>query len=149
MTTSGNAGASFRGREHAGTSRLVIDERRRVIVGATFVGTEIAEMLHAATVAVVGEVPLETLWHAVPAFPTRNEVWLKLLEELRALIAAAPAQMLRCFFSSSRKARGKPGDVVEVVEAVEAADLLAVGEDAPGLGHREAERPQLLVARPR
>ena len=80
-TTSGNAGASFRGRNTAGTSRLVIDEGRRVIVGATFVGTEIAEMLHAATVAVVGEVPLETLWHAVPAFPTRNEVWLKLLEE--------------------------------------------------------------------
>ena len=81
VTTSGNAGASFRGRNTPGTSRLVIDERRRVLVGATFVGTEIAEMLHAATVAVVGEVPLETLWHAVPAFPTRNEVWLKLLEE--------------------------------------------------------------------
>ena len=67
--------------EYAG--HLPARDRRapRVLVGATFVGTEIAEMLHAATVAVVGEVPLETLWHAVPAFPTRNEVWLKLLED--------------------------------------------------------------------
>jgi pyruvate/2-oxoglutarate dehydrogenase complex dihydrolipoamide dehydrogenase (E3) component len=80
-TTSANAGASFRGRNTPGTSRLVIDEQRRVLVGATFVGTEVAEMLHAATIAVVGEIPLETLWHAVPAFPTRNEVWLNLLEE--------------------------------------------------------------------
>ncbi|HEX2128865.1 MAG TPA: NAD(P)/FAD-dependent oxidoreductase [Solirubrobacterales bacterium] len=81
MKTSANAGASFRGRNTEGTSRLVVDERRRVLVGATFVGPETAEMLHAATIAVVGEVPLERLWHAVPAFPTRNEVWLRLLEE--------------------------------------------------------------------
>jgi hypothetical protein len=40
----------------------------------------VAEWLHAATIAVVAEVPLETLWHAVPSFPTRSEVWLKLLE---------------------------------------------------------------------
>jgi dihydrolipoamide dehydrogenase len=81
MKTSGNAGASFRGRNTEGTSRLVVDERRRVVVGATFVGFETAELLHAATIAVVAEVPLERLWHAVPTFPTRNEVWLRLLEE--------------------------------------------------------------------
>lgn len=80
VTTSGNAGASFRGRNTPGTSRLVIDSRRRVIVGATFVGYETAEMLHAATVAVIAEIPIETLAHAVPAFPTRNEVWLKLFD---------------------------------------------------------------------
>ena len=81
MKTSANAGASFRGRDTEGTSRLVVDESRGVLVGATFVGTETAELLHAATIAVVGEVPLGRLWHAVPAFPTRNEVWLRLLEE--------------------------------------------------------------------
>jgi hypothetical protein len=59
-----------------------VDEDRGVIVGATFTGPEIAEFLHAATIAVVGEVPLERLFHAVPAFPTRSEVWLYLLEEL-------------------------------------------------------------------
>jgi dihydrolipoamide dehydrogenase len=80
VETAANAGASFRGRNAAGTSRIVVDEDRRVIVGATFVGPETAELLHAATVAVAGEVPLDRLWHAVPAFPTRNEVWLKLLE---------------------------------------------------------------------
>ena len=63
-----------------GAARLVVDESRRVVVGATFVGPEVAEMLHAATVAVVGQVPLSRLWHAVPAYPTRSEIWLRLLE---------------------------------------------------------------------
>jgi pyruvate/2-oxoglutarate dehydrogenase complex dihydrolipoamide dehydrogenase (E3) component len=63
-----------------GTARIVVDERRRVIVGATFTGPEINEALHAATIAVVAEVPLDDLWHAVPCFPTRSELWLKLLE---------------------------------------------------------------------
>ena len=81
VATQGNAGASFYGREAAGTARLVIDEDRGVIAGATFTGPEIAEFLHAATIAVVGQVPLDRLKHAVPSFPTRSEVWLRLLEE--------------------------------------------------------------------
>ena len=79
--TAANAGASFVGRNAAGTSRIVVDEERRVIVGASFVGPGIAESLHAATIAVTAEVPLERLWHAVPTFPTRSEAWLRLLEE--------------------------------------------------------------------
>jgi len=75
------AGASFVGHDTPGTSRLVVDEDRQVLVGATFVGFETAEFLQAATIAIVGEVPLEKLWHAVPAYPTRSEVWLHLLEE--------------------------------------------------------------------
>jgi dihydrolipoamide dehydrogenase len=78
--TAANAGASFHGRNAPGTSRLVIDEDRRVIVGATFTGPEVAESLHAATIAVVAEVSLDALWHAVPTFPTRSEVWLRLME---------------------------------------------------------------------
>jgi pyruvate/2-oxoglutarate dehydrogenase complex dihydrolipoamide dehydrogenase (E3) component len=81
VKTSLTAGASFHGRDAPGTSRLVVDEERRVLVGATFVGPDVAEWLHAATVAIVGEVPLERLWHSVAAYPTRSEVWLKLLEE--------------------------------------------------------------------
>ena len=81
VDTSGTAGASFIGRNAPGTSRLVVDERRRVLVGATFVGPETADLVHPATIAIVGEVPLERLWHAMPSFPTRSEVWLKLLEE--------------------------------------------------------------------
>ncbi len=80
VETSGNAGGSFIGRGAAGTSRLVVDESRRVVVGATFTGAEIAEALHAATIAVVAEVPIDDLWHAVPSFPTRSELWLRLLE---------------------------------------------------------------------
>ena len=52
-----------------------------MIVGATFVGPDIGELLHAATIAVVGEVPLDRLWHAVPAFPSVSEIWLRLLED--------------------------------------------------------------------
>jgi pyruvate/2-oxoglutarate dehydrogenase complex dihydrolipoamide dehydrogenase (E3) component len=80
VDTSKTAGASFVGRNTPGTSRLVVDDRRGVIVGATFVGPEVAEWLHAATIAIVGEVALERLTHAVAAYPTRSEVWLKLLE---------------------------------------------------------------------
>ena len=81
VSTAGNAGASFHGRDAAGTSRLVIDEDRKVVVGATFVGPDANELLHAATIAVVAEVPLKLLFEAVPAFPTRNEIWLNLLEK--------------------------------------------------------------------
>ena len=81
VDTAANAGASFHGRDAAGTSRIVVDEARRVLVGATFVGPETAELLHAATIAIAAQVGLDVLWHAVPAYPTRNEVWLKLLEE--------------------------------------------------------------------
>ena len=59
----------------------MINEERRVVVGATITGSEVAEFLHAATIAIVGEVGLERLWNAVPVFPTRSEVWLDLLEE--------------------------------------------------------------------
>ena len=83
VPTQGNAGASFYGRDSsAGTARLVVDDERGIAVGVTFTGPEVAEFLHAATIAVVGEVPLERLFHAVPAFPTRSEVWLYLLEQL-------------------------------------------------------------------
>jgi dihydrolipoamide dehydrogenase len=74
------AGGSFVGRGVPGHARLVIDEGRDVLVGATFVGAEVSDMMHAATVAIVGEVPVARLRHAIPCFPTRTEVWLGLLE---------------------------------------------------------------------
>jgi dihydrolipoamide dehydrogenase len=75
------AGASLLADDYRGRAVLVVDEDRRVLVGTTFVGPDVAELLHSATVAVVGEVPLDRLWHAVPSFPTVSEVWLRLLEE--------------------------------------------------------------------
>ena len=81
VATEANAGGSFVGKGAPGTSRIIVDERRRVIVGATFTGVEVAEALHAATIAVVAEVSIDDLWHAVPSFPTRSEIWLKLLEK--------------------------------------------------------------------
>jgi pyruvate/2-oxoglutarate dehydrogenase complex dihydrolipoamide dehydrogenase (E3) component len=78
--TDDTAGASFYGKGTGGTSRLVIDKDRNLIVGATFTGFETADLLHAATVAIVAEVPLDRLRHAVAAYPTRSEIWLKLLE---------------------------------------------------------------------
>ncbi len=61
----------------------MVDTERQVLVGVTFVGPGVSEMLQAATIAVVGEVPISRLWHAVPAYPTMSEVWLRLLETLR------------------------------------------------------------------
>jgi pyruvate/2-oxoglutarate dehydrogenase complex dihydrolipoamide dehydrogenase (E3) component len=73
-------GAYTRGNGIRGTSKLVVDVPRAVIVGATFTGPDVQELLHSATIAVVAEVPLDRLWHAVPSFPTVSEVWLRLLE---------------------------------------------------------------------
>jgi dihydrolipoamide dehydrogenase len=75
------AGAYTQGNGITGTSFLIVDAARDVIVGATFTGPLIAELLHSATIAIAGEVPMSRLWHAVPSFPTISEVWLRLLEE--------------------------------------------------------------------
>lgn len=77
------AGAALQQDEYRGTAKLVIDADDNVILGATFVGPDVAELLHSATVAVVGRVSLDVLWHAVPAYPTVSEIWLRLLETYR------------------------------------------------------------------
>jgi pyruvate/2-oxoglutarate dehydrogenase complex dihydrolipoamide dehydrogenase (E3) component len=76
------AGSSLYADGYRGWAQLLIDRDQQVLVGATFVGPDVAELLHSATVAIVGEVPLHRLWHAVPAYPTISEVWLRLLEKL-------------------------------------------------------------------
>ena len=67
--------------DYQGHAQLVVDEDRQVVVGLTLAGPGVGEMIHAATVAVAGEVPLRRLWHAVPSYPTMSELWLRLLEE--------------------------------------------------------------------
>jgi dihydrolipoamide dehydrogenase len=74
------AGARLFADGYAGQARMVVDEDRRVVVGATLAGPGVGEMIHAATIAVAGQVPLDLLWHAVPSYPTVSEVWLRLLE---------------------------------------------------------------------
>ncbi|GIJ52581.1 dihydrolipoyl dehydrogenase family protein [Virgisporangium aurantiacum] len=74
------AGASLHRDGYKGRAGLVIDRTSDVLVGATFVGPDVAELVHAATIAVVGKVPVSTLWHAVPSYPTVSEIWLRLLE---------------------------------------------------------------------
>ncbi|MFF0255991.1 dihydrolipoyl dehydrogenase family protein [Micromonospora zamorensis] len=74
------AGSSLHAEGYKGHARMVVDEDRKVIIGFTLAGPDVAELIHAATIAVVGEVPLDRLWHAVPAYPTVSEVWLRLLE---------------------------------------------------------------------
>ncbi|HEY5223710.1 MAG TPA: NAD(P)/FAD-dependent oxidoreductase [Microbacteriaceae bacterium] len=77
---SGVAGASINADGYVGQARMIVDEDRTVLLGATFVGADVGELLHSATIAIVGEVPLARLWHAVPSYPTLSEVWLRLLE---------------------------------------------------------------------
>jgi dihydrolipoamide dehydrogenase len=73
-------GSYVLGEDLVGTTRLVIDGQRGVLVGVTITGNGVQELLHAATIAVAARVPLDELWHAVPAFPTVSEVWLHALE---------------------------------------------------------------------
>ncbi|MEU5695669.1 NAD(P)/FAD-dependent oxidoreductase [Actinosynnema sp. NPDC020468] len=74
------AGSSLHADGYRGKARMVVDESRRTLVGVTFAGPDVAELVHAATVAIVGEVTVDRLWHAVPSYPTISEVWLRLLE---------------------------------------------------------------------
>ncbi|WP_322974351.1 dihydrolipoyl dehydrogenase family protein [Actinacidiphila epipremni] len=77
------AGASLYGDDYRGRARMVVDLDRGHLVGVTFVGPGVGELLHSATVAVAGEVPVDRLWHAVPSYPTVSEIWLRLLETYR------------------------------------------------------------------
>jgi pyruvate/2-oxoglutarate dehydrogenase complex dihydrolipoamide dehydrogenase (E3) component len=76
-------GANFYADGYRGRARIVVDEDGGYLLGVTLVGPAVAEMLHSATIAVAGRVPLSRLWHAVPCFPTVSEVWLRLLEGYR------------------------------------------------------------------
>lgn len=77
-------GTGVRSDHYSGQARMIVDEDREVIIGMTFVGPDVGEMLQSATIAVVGQIPIARLWHAVPAFPTVSELWLRLLEARRA-----------------------------------------------------------------
>ncbi|MBM9509180.1 dihydrolipoyl dehydrogenase family protein [Actinacidiphila acididurans] len=77
------SGASLFGDDYRGRARMVVDLDRGVLAGVTFVGPGTGELLHSATIAVAGEVPVERLWHAVPSYPTISEIWLRLLETYR------------------------------------------------------------------
>lgn len=103
VPSSGTAGGAFYGTGTPGTARIVVDERRGVVVGATFTGTDVADWLQAATIAIVSKTPVELLWQAVPAFPTRSEIWLKLLERREAGLASAARQ-----FPAERPATERP-----------------------------------------
>jgi dihydrolipoamide dehydrogenase len=74
------AGAKLFADEYQGHAQMVVDEDRRTVVGVTLAGHGVGEIIHSATIAVAGEVPLERLWHAVPSYPTISEIWLRLLE---------------------------------------------------------------------
>ncbi|WP_371774816.1 NAD(P)/FAD-dependent oxidoreductase [Streptomyces sp. NBC_01438] len=77
------AGAGLYADGYRGRARMVVDLDREILLGVTFVGPGTGELLHSATVAVAAEVPIERLWHAVPAYPTISEIWLRLLETYR------------------------------------------------------------------
>jgi dihydrolipoamide dehydrogenase len=77
------AGAGLYADGYRGRARMIVDLDREILLGVTFVGPGVGELIHSATVAVAGEVPIDRLWHAVPSYPTVSEVWLRLLETYR------------------------------------------------------------------
>ncbi|MFD7918439.1 dihydrolipoyl dehydrogenase family protein [Streptomyces sp. NPDC059740] len=83
LDLAGVAGAGLYRDDYTGRARMVVDLDREVLLGVTFAGPQVSELLHSATIAVVGEVPLRRLWHAVPSYPTLSEAWLRLLEAYR------------------------------------------------------------------
>ena len=91
--TGGVPGAYTQGNGIRGTSQLVIDDDSRTVVGATFTGPGLQELLHSATVAISGGVTVDRLWHAVPSFPTVSEVWLHLLRSVRPLLSRKESAM--------------------------------------------------------
>ena len=81
MTSASGAGLYADG--YRGRARMVVDLNEEILRGVTFVGPGVGELIHSATIAVAGQVPIARLWHAVPSFPTISEVWLRLLEAYR------------------------------------------------------------------
>lgn len=77
------AGAGLYADGYRGKARMVVDINREILVGLTLVGPGVGELIHSATIAIAGEVPISRLWHAVPSYPTVSEVWLRLLEMYR------------------------------------------------------------------
>ncbi|MBC7270491.1 MAG: NAD(P)/FAD-dependent oxidoreductase [Streptomyces sp.] len=77
------AGAGLYADGYKGRARMVVDLEDEILRGVTFVGPGVGELIHSATVAVAGQVPIGRLWHAVPSYPTVSEVWLRLLEAYR------------------------------------------------------------------
>ncbi|MET9911112.1 NAD(P)/FAD-dependent oxidoreductase [Streptomyces sp. NPDC006476] len=77
------SGAGLYADGYRGRARMVVDLNEEILRGVTFVGPGVGELIHSATVAVAGRVPISRLWHAVPSFPTISEVWLRLLEAYR------------------------------------------------------------------
>jgi pyruvate/2-oxoglutarate dehydrogenase complex dihydrolipoamide dehydrogenase (E3) component len=84
-------GAGLYADGYTGRARMVVDEDHGCLLGVTFVGPGVEELIHSATIAVAGQVPISRLWHAVPCFPSISEVWLRLLEAYRAAVAPFPA----------------------------------------------------------
>jgi dihydrolipoamide dehydrogenase len=76
-------GANLYADGYTGRARMVVDEDHGYLLGVTFVGPGIEELIYFATIAVAGQVPINRLWHAVPCFPSISEVWLRLLEAYR------------------------------------------------------------------
>ena len=74
------AGAELYSDGYKGKARMVVDQERGVLIGMTLVGPSVGELIHAATIAIVGAIPISRLGHAVPAYPTISELWLRLLE---------------------------------------------------------------------
>ncbi|MEU3252503.1 NAD(P)/FAD-dependent oxidoreductase [Streptomyces sp. NPDC006997] len=77
------AGAGLYADGYEGRARMVVDLEEEILRGVTFVGPGVGELIHSATIAVAGQVPVSRLWHAVPSYPTISEVWLRLLEAYR------------------------------------------------------------------
>ncbi|TFH51940.1 NAD(P)/FAD-dependent oxidoreductase [Actinomyces viscosus] len=86
------AGAALLRDDAHGEAKLVVDRQTGAILGATFVGPGAGELIHAATIAITAGVPVRRLRHAVPAYPTASEIWLRLIESLPSEVLHRPGK---------------------------------------------------------
>lgn len=64
---------------YEGWAQWVVDDANRLI-GATFVGRDVVDLIQASTMAIVGRMTLEQIWHVTPPFPTMSEIYTTLSE---------------------------------------------------------------------
>ena len=129
------SGAGLIADGYTGHARMVVDEDRKVIVGVTFTGPGVGDLIHAATVAVVGEVPLDRLWHAVPSYPDGQRDLASPARDVRPVGG-------RCRASVADVVRGNRAHPAGLVVGERLRDLgMRVHHERSVVRHRLADRP--------
>ncbi|KAJ9654223.1 hypothetical protein H2198_006683 [Neophaeococcomyces mojaviensis] len=79
-------GSMLHAENYQGWAQWVVDDAG-YLIGATFVGRDAVDLLQASTMAIVGKMTVEQIWHVTPPFPTMSEVYTTLSEAVEAAVS--------------------------------------------------------------